>query len=239
MLTSVPPPQPDPPSRWPGGAERDGHYRLSAQRKSLERLVDCALNQSRSFKGEDLLLLPTLLGSLNGTQSGSFVELGAYDGVTHSNSYMLERCFGWRGVLIEASPSNFQRLLKAGRTKSKLVHSAVCKEESIDGLEFADAGRSNSDAVAQTSGSLQTISRAKRAIARELNRTVRVPCKPLKAILAEHGLTKVDFLSLDVSTWRLEPSTSRLVRQSCVHAPPIVWTGRGSGGHGAVDDQPD
>ena len=109
MLTSVPPPQPDPPSRWPGGAERDGHYRLSAQRKSLERLVDCALNQSRSFKGEDLLLLPTLLGSLNGTQSGSFVELGAYDGVTHSNSYMLERCFGWRGVLIEASPSNFQR----------------------------------------------------------------------------------------------------------------------------------
>ena len=68
---------------------------------------------------------------------------------------------------------------------------------------------------------------------------MRVPCKPLKAILAEHGLTKVDFLSLDVSTWRLEPSTSRLVRQSCVHAPPIVWTGRGSGGHGAVDDQPD
>ena len=42
--------------------------------------MDCALNQSRSFKGEDLLLLPTLLGSLNGTQSGSFVELGAYDG---------------------------------------------------------------------------------------------------------------------------------------------------------------
>ena len=79
---------------------------------------------------------------------------------------MLERCFGWRGVLIEASPRNFQRLEKAGRTKSKLVHSAVCKEESIDGLEFADAGRSNSDAVAQTSGSLQTISRAKRAIAR-------------------------------------------------------------------------
>ena len=28
---------------------------------------------------------------------GTFVELGAYNGVTNSNTYLLEMCFGWHG----------------------------------------------------------------------------------------------------------------------------------------------
>ena len=31
---------------------------------------------------------------------GSFVELGAYDGLSNSNTFMLERCFAWRGLLV-------------------------------------------------------------------------------------------------------------------------------------------
>jgi FkbM family methyltransferase len=36
--------------------------------------------------------------------SGTFIELGANDGVQQSNTYALEREFGWRGVLIEPVP---------------------------------------------------------------------------------------------------------------------------------------
>lgn len=32
------------------------------------------------------------------------MELGAFDGVTDSNTFILEKCFDWRGVLIEANP---------------------------------------------------------------------------------------------------------------------------------------
>ena len=35
---------------------------------------------------------------------GVFVELGAYDGITSSNTLVLEKCHGWRGVLIEGKP---------------------------------------------------------------------------------------------------------------------------------------
>ena len=40
---------------------------------------------------------------------GTFVEIGAFDGVNLSNTYMLERCYDWRGLLIEANPENFRR----------------------------------------------------------------------------------------------------------------------------------
>jgi len=39
--------------------------------------------------------------------SGYFVELGASDGVRQSNTYKLQRHFGWSGLLIEPSPRRF------------------------------------------------------------------------------------------------------------------------------------
>jgi hypothetical protein len=37
---------------------------------------------------------------------GTFVELGALDGVLFSNTKFYEDTLGWTGVLIEAQPSN-------------------------------------------------------------------------------------------------------------------------------------
>ena len=44
------------------------------------------------------------LGNRNVTQlwsKGTFVEIGALDGVTESNSQLFERCVNWTGILIE------------------------------------------------------------------------------------------------------------------------------------------
>ena len=70
---------------------------------------------SKSQFDEELTLLPLLL-QRNGTGNGTFVELGAFDGMEAANTLVLEKCFGWRGLLIEANPSNFARLAKAPRT---------------------------------------------------------------------------------------------------------------------------
>ena len=43
-----------------------------------------------------------VLGVLTGRENGTFVEVGAFDGVYHSNTLCLERDFGWDGWLIEA-----------------------------------------------------------------------------------------------------------------------------------------
>jgi hypothetical protein len=55
--------------------------------------VECALKESRAGMGEDLLLLPTLLHAVGRRgRGGLFIEMGAADGVTGSNTYMLETC---------------------------------------------------------------------------------------------------------------------------------------------------
>jgi hypothetical protein len=96
--------------------------------QSLSDQLDCACATSRATYAEDLALLPTLLRNSPTHRAGTFVEIGALDGFTFSNTLMLERCFGWRGVLIEANPLNFAKLNASGRPSVK-VQSAVCEAD--------------------------------------------------------------------------------------------------------------
>jgi hypothetical protein len=42
-------------------------------------------------------------------RNGFFVEMGANDGI-NSNSLKLEKSYGWKGLCIEAGPTNFEQL---------------------------------------------------------------------------------------------------------------------------------
>ena len=64
----------------------------------------CLAQQPRTGQTDQIIrLLPTLECLAGGGAPGSFLEMGALDGVYLSNTLLLERCCGWRGVLI---PSN-------------------------------------------------------------------------------------------------------------------------------------
>jgi FkbM family methyltransferase len=56
--------------------------------------------------------------------AGTFLEIGAADGYSQSNTYYLERFRGWRGILIEAVPSQ-ARICKTVRPNAFCVN-AVC-----------------------------------------------------------------------------------------------------------------
>ena len=59
---------------------------------------------------------------------GSFLELGAVDGETYSNTVgILERRLRWKGVLVEASPASFN-LIAHKRPNQIAVHAAICGE---------------------------------------------------------------------------------------------------------------
>ena len=45
-------------------------------------------------------------------QGGFFVEFGATNGITMSNSHMLEKHYGWRGILAEPNPDYHERLAR-------------------------------------------------------------------------------------------------------------------------------
>jgi hypothetical protein len=75
-------------------------------RKSLDLLVD-----SRSQLNQDLFVLSTL----GWKRDGYYVEFGATDGETLSNTWLLDKRFGWRGILAEPARIWRNALECAGR----------------------------------------------------------------------------------------------------------------------------
>ncbi len=73
----------------------------------------------RAQFAEDVLLWDLFDGALDGT----FLEVGANDGVALSVSYAFE-AVGWTGVLIEALPEQAERC-RANRPHSRVVHGAL------------------------------------------------------------------------------------------------------------------
>jgi FkbM family methyltransferase len=59
----------------------------------------------RSSEGQDEFVIEAL-----GAQPGFFVDSGASDGITGSNTYRLEREYGWRGICVEPNAQLFADL---------------------------------------------------------------------------------------------------------------------------------
>lgn len=68
---------------------------------------------------------------------GYFVEVGAYDGVTLSNTYFLEQV-GWHGLLIEPIGPLCEKA-SAARPRSRAIHAAVSKPGSPATARFTIA----------------------------------------------------------------------------------------------------
>lgn len=64
--------------------------------------------ETYSQAGQDLWVLNLLKNKKN----GFFLDIGAYDGVKYSNSYLLEKNFNWNGLMVEAHPNNYDSLRK-------------------------------------------------------------------------------------------------------------------------------
>ena len=56
--------------------------------------------------------------------NGYFVELGAYDGITQSNTFYFEKKKNWEGILIEPSKKNFKECVKNRSSKNKYYNNA-------------------------------------------------------------------------------------------------------------------
>lgn len=169
-------------------------------RKHMESLMPpCVAQNAKSQHWEDrMVFLP--LRCMRGGMPGTFVELGAYTGIELSNTYMLERCFDYNGVLIEGSPSNYAQLVQSGR-RAKMVHSAVCPGSKDGFVNFTATGGdfSGEPALRNAHTQKRRNARTSRQIARlDAGSVTLVPCKSLKRLLDEAGYGQIDVLFLDV-----------------------------------------
>lgn len=69
--------------------------------------------------------------------TGYFIEVGAYDGVTLSNTYFLEQ-MGWSGLLVEPMRPLCERAA-ASRPRSRVIHAACGKRGSRGTAKFTVA----------------------------------------------------------------------------------------------------
>ena len=51
-----------------------------------------------------------VLKHLNYKKNGYFVEIGAANGIELSNTYLLEKNYGWNGICVEPIPDKFKQL---------------------------------------------------------------------------------------------------------------------------------
>ncbi len=141
-------------------------------------------------------------------RGGFFVELGANDGITQSNTKHLEVFKGWQGVLIEPSPKQFNKLVKY-RSRKSFFFNCACV-----GFEFKKSNiqlmYSNLMSVAlEGENDIQDpVAHAKAGESHSDKEKVYVftaNARTLQSVLEEaNSPTIIDLLSLDVEGGELE-----------------------------------
>ena len=140
-------------------------------------------NSSTSQINQDLMVLYVL----NKKKNGFFVEFGATDGKGKSNTYILEKEFGWTGILCEPSK----------KWHAKLANNRICKIDyrcvwSVSNQDLLFCETKN----AEYSRSSHFFNFALHK--RDLVKSYNVKSVSLNDLLAEHQAPNyIDYLSVD------------------------------------------
>jgi FkbM family methyltransferase len=103
-------------------AESDLKFLNTLPTSNLVRILPL-LNESNSQLRQDLFVL----SETNFKKNGYYVEFGATNGIDLSNTYILERDFGWKGILAEPAKI-WSASIEANRPGSFIESSCVWKE---------------------------------------------------------------------------------------------------------------
>jgi FkbM family methyltransferase len=69
-------------------------------------------------------------------RDGFFLDFGGFEGLLHSNTFYLEKCLGWQGLLVEPNPKPYR---SACAVRSCVTINAALYPESRKSIEFTDS----------------------------------------------------------------------------------------------------
>jgi FkbM family methyltransferase len=162
--------------------DHDFHKMLHALKTPLKRLLYTG-SLTASQAGQDYWVYAE---AFNEKKYGFFLDIGAHDGITLSNSYILESRYKWTGICIEANPVTFKDLRKNRR--------ATCLNTCLDRTE----GEVNF-ILANAFGGIvdeDVDNKVAKAAKREV---IKLQTATLNSLLeAQHAPEIIDYLSIDV-----------------------------------------
>jgi FkbM family methyltransferase len=141
---------------------------------------------------------------------GTFLEIGANDGYSQSNTYYLERRRGWRGVLIEPLPALF-RICRMHRRRSRCFNFACVGDDGPETVTLYDQGL--------MSFAVDLPTREDRDGPGPSARVVEVPTRTLSSLIEEAGIGALDLMVVDVEGAELEVLSGLDLER---HAPALL-----------------
>lgn len=141
--------------------------------------------------------------------NGYYVELGANDGVSQSNTLYFERYKNWKGVLVESTPHNYLKCL-SNRSKDNYIACNACvsfdyKDRFVEILfsnlmtSFLGLESDIQDPISHANAGTQFLGGEERVF------SFGAVAKTLNQILTEaNAPQRIDFLSLDVEGVEIE-----------------------------------
>lgn len=177
----------------------DASFRLRARLKRLRRTAFEAVGSAR-YSRPALYQLDQRLERHIGIDCGCFIEAGANDGFSQSNTYFLERFRGWTGLLIEPIPELAAECRRNRRTPV-LEAALVADEVATPSVTLHCAGL-----MSTVAGVLGDQEATRRHVATGLavqglrsSKVIEVPARTLSSLIDEQRIDReIDLLSLDV-----------------------------------------
>jgi FkbM family methyltransferase len=149
---------------------------------------------SKSQLGQDL----NVLKNTNFKKGGFFVDIGASDGISLSNTYLLEKDYDWHGICVEPILHDFLNLEKC-RNNSICVNKAVYSTSNVK-MKFAIKNFNMCSGLVETMDNQVTIDNTlyDRSVNNDLKEIVDVYTITLNDLLERNNAPKyIDYLSLD------------------------------------------
>ena len=153
--------------------------------------------------------LDNKLSKYIGYKDGYFIEVGANDGYSQSNTFYLEKVLGWEGLLVEPIPELYSQCRKE-RKKSSVYNFALVSSEFSEKEILIDYAGLQSVVVGAMGGEELRLGHIEKGLSSQNIKSgysVSVPTITLEALLQRESFreqNEIDFFSLDVEGYEVE-----------------------------------
>src|SRR5262249_21734363 len=129
-------------------------------------------------------------------RNGFFVDIGAHDGVSLSNTLYLEEKLGWTGLAIEPNPEVYKRLSINRRCSVLQGCVAACSGKQKFRV-LRGVAEMLSGLVDEYDPRHETRIRSAVTMQPDTQEEIEVDCFTLNELLDQHSIRSVDYLSID------------------------------------------
>lgn len=137
---------------------------------------------------------------------GFFIEAGANDGFSQSNTYYFEKFLNWSGILIEPIPELYKKCIFE-RPNSQVINCALVSEDYPKDTIALMYSNLMSLVKGARKNNLEDFNHVNKGLdiqALKSTYEIDVPAKTLTSVLKDCAVGKIDLFSLDVEGYELD-----------------------------------